>query len=84
MQQAASPSSRSSPSTHAPLRCPSYLVDVLALDTQQQAALDPLKQVLADPSITKVLYDCRNDAGALWHEQQCRLQVRVPRLLYSC
>lgn len=62
----------------------SYLVDVLALDdTQQQAALDPLKQVLEDPFITKVLYDCRNDAGALWHEQQCRLQVRVPRLLFQ-
>lgn len=60
----------------------SYLVDVLALDSRQQAALDPLKQVLADPSITKVLYDCRNDGGALWHEQQCRLQVRVPRLLF--
>jgi ribonuclease D len=54
----------------------SYLVDVLALDTTQpKTALDPLKRVLEDPSITKVLYDCRNDAGALWREQQCRLQV---------
>lgn len=53
----------------------SFLVDVLALDTSQpKTALDPLKRVLEDFSITKVLYDCRNDAGALWREQQCRLQ----------
>lgn len=53
----------------------SYIIDVLALQPLP-GALQPLKQLLSDASITKILFDCRNDSGALWHEQQCRLQVR--------
>lgn len=58
----------------------SYLVDILQLE-QQQVPLTPLKQLLSDQSVTKVLYDCRNDAAALWHEQQCDLRVSLGRLL---
>lgn len=57
----------------------SYIIDVLALE-QQQLPLPPLKQLLSDPSVTKILYDCRNDGAALWHEQQCKLQVRASLL----
>lgn len=59
-----------------PIKPPSvpYVIDVLALQ-QQPDALQPLKELLSDPAVTKVLFDCRNDSGALWHEQQCKLQV---------
>jgi hypothetical protein len=56
----------------------SFLVDIQELE-QQQASLEALKQLLLDPSVTKVFYDCRNDAAALWYEQQCQLQVRNKR-----
>jgi hypothetical protein len=48
----------------------SYIIDVQALE-QQQLSLQPLKQLLADPAVTKILYDCRNDACALWYELNC-------------
>jgi ribonuclease D len=54
----------------------SYIIDVLALQPLP-GALQPLKQLLSDASITKILHDCRNDSGALWHEQQCKLQVSL-------
>lgn len=54
----------------------SYIIDVLALQPLP-GALQPLKHLLSDASITKILYDCRNDSGALWHEQQCKLKVRL-------
>jgi ribonuclease D len=53
----------------------SYLVDIQELE-QQQVPLKPLKLLLSDPSVTKVFYDCRNDAAALWYEQECQLKVR--------
>jgi hypothetical protein len=54
----------------------SYVVDVVELQVRQAPALQPLMQLLADPAITKVMFDCRNDATALWHELDCKLQVR--------
>jgi ribonuclease D len=59
------------PITQTPV---SYLVDIQELE-QQQVSLEALKQLLSDRSVTKVLYDCRNDAAALWYEQHCNLQV---------
>jgi hypothetical protein len=44
---------------------------------QQQVDLQALKLLLSVGSVTKVLYDCRNDAAALWYEQGCELQVRT-------
>lgn len=57
----------------------SYVVDVMKLQMQGAPALQPLLQLLADPTITKVMFDCRNDATALWHELDCKLQVRELR-----
>jgi ribonuclease D len=37
----------------------SYLVDILHLE-QQQVSSKPLKQLLSDMSVTKVMFDCRN------------------------
>jgi ribonuclease D len=55
-----------------------YLVDIQDLE-QQQVDLQALKLLLSVGSVTKVLYDCRNDAAALWYEQGCELQVRTYR-----
>ena len=55
----------------APPSC-CYVFDLVG--TQRAALLQQLRPVLEDPSILKVIHDCRQDSAALKYQAGIRLQ----------
>jgi exonuclease 3'-5' domain-containing protein 1 len=50
-----------------------FLFDVMGLDSTSQAARS-LKELLEDPTIVKIIHDCKADSDALFHILGIRLQ----------